>query len=31
MHIDLALSDWDNYALLDTGNREKLERIGEYI
>ncbi|MCH2155747.1 MAG: class I SAM-dependent methyltransferase [Opitutales bacterium] len=31
MHIDLALSDWDNYALLDTGNREKLERFGEYI
>lgn len=29
MQINLLTSDWDDYALLDAGNRLKLERFGE--
>ena len=27
----LTTSDWTEYELIDTGNREKLERFGKYI
>ena len=27
----LTSTDWNEYELIDTGNREKLERFGKYI